>query len=136
MAKILHCVAAALDDGAGNILLGQRPEGKIYAGLYEFPGGKLEAGETPEEALVRELEEELAIKIDKSCLKPLTFASYTYPEFHLVMPLYHVTKWQGVISPQENQAVVWVKRAELQTYADKVPAANIPLLAFMARLSL
>jgi len=134
MPKILHCVAAAIDDGAGNILLGQRPAGKSYAGLYEFPGGKLETGETPEEALIREIEEELAIKIDKNCLTPLTFASHTYPEFHLVMPLYHVTKWEGVISPQEGQAVVWVRRADLKTYADKVPSANIALLAFMAGL--
>ena len=135
MPKILHCVAAAIDDGEGNILLGQRPADKIYPGLYEFPGGKLEPNETPEDALVRELEEELAIKVDKASLKPLTFASFTYPEFHLVMPLYHVTKWSGKVEPQENQAVVWVKRDELQTYTDKVPGANIPLLNFVQNLN-
>lgn len=133
MPKILHCVAAVIDDGEGNILLGQRPEGKSFAGFYEFPGGKLEEGETPEDALVRELEEELGIKADKTKFKPLTFSSYSYPEFHLVMPVYHVTCWEGDIIPQENQEVVWVKREKLTNYIDKVPGANIRLLDFVGQ---
>lgn len=126
--RILHCVAGVLDDCQGKVLLATRPKGKPYAGFHEFPGGKLEIDETPENALYREMKEELGIEIDITSLKPITFASHLYPDFHLVMPLYHITRWQGDIEPQEGQEFVWVAYKDLPKFADKVPEANILLL--------
>lgn len=128
---VLLVVAAALFDGAGRILLAQRPEGKQLAGLWEFPGGKLEPGETPEAALVRELEEELSIRVNESTLEPLTFASFTYPTFHLLMPLYGCKKWSGSIQPREGQAVAWVETSRLRDYP--APPADLPLFDWLAQ---
>ena len=128
---VLLVVAAALFDEAGRILLAQRPEGKQLAGLWEFPGGKLEPGETPEAALVRELEEELSVKVNESALEPLTFASFTYPTFHLLMPLYGCKKWSGSIQPREGQAVAWVETSRLRDYP--APPADLPLFDWLAQ---
>jgi 8-oxo-dGTP diphosphatase len=129
---VLLVVAAALFDSAGRVLLAQRPEGKQLAGLWEFPGGKLEAGESPEAALVRELEEELSVKVNESALEPLTFASFAYPGFHLLMPLYGCKKWSGLIQPREGQAVVWVETSRLRDYP--APPADLPLFDWLAQL--
>src|SRR5690606_23040506 len=107
------------------ILLAQRPAGKAMAGLWEFPGGKVEAGETPEHALVRELREELAIMVDESLLEPLTFTSFAYPDFHLLMPLYRCCAWSGEPQPAEGQSLAWVAPRDLHDYP--APAADIPL---------
>ncbi len=128
---VLLVVAAALFDEAGRILLAQRPEGKQLAGLWEFPGGKLEPGETPEAALVRELEEELSIRVNESTLEPLTFASFTYPTFHLLMPLYGCKKWSGSIQPREGQAIAWVETSRLRDYP--APPADLPLFDWLAQ---
>ncbi|MBI1253715.1 MAG: 8-oxo-dGTP diphosphatase MutT [Hyphomonas sp.] len=128
---VLLVVAAALFDDEGRILLAQRPVGKQLAGLWEFPGGKLEPGETPEAALVRELEEELSIRVNESSLEPMTFASFTYPTFHLLMPLYGCKKWSGSIQPREGQAVAWVETSRLRDYP--APPADIPLFDWFAR---
>jgi len=128
---VLLVVAAALFDEAGRILLAQRPEGKQLAGLWEFPGGKLEPDETPEAALVRELEEELSIRVNESTLEPLTFASFTYPTFHLLMPLYGCKKWSGSIQPREGQAVAWVETSRLRDYP--APPADLPLFDWLAQ---
>jgi len=127
---VLLVVAAALFDAQGRILLAQRPEGKQLAGLWEFPGGKLEPGETPEAALVRELAEELSITVNESSLEPLTFASFTYPAFHLLMPLYGCRSWSGSIRPREGQATVWVEKTRLRDYP--APPADIPLFDWLA----
>jgi len=119
-------VAAALVDGDGRVLIAQRPEGKAMAGLWEFPGGKVAGGETPEGALVRELEEELGITVFTGCLLPLTFASHAYGDFHLLMPLYLVRQWQGEITPREHAAVKWVLPVELKNYP--MPEADLPLI--------
>ena len=128
---VLLVAAAALFDDEGRILLAQRPVGKQLAGLWEFPGGKLEPGETPEAALVRELEEELSIRVNESVLEPMTFASFTYPTFHLLMPLYACKKWSGSIHPREGQAVAWVERSRLRDYP--APPADIPLFDWLAQ---
>ena len=128
---VLLVVAAALFDDEGRILLAQRPVGKQLAGLWEFPGGKLEPGETPEAALVRELEEELSIRVNESALEPLTFASFTYPTFHLLMPLYGCKKWSGSIQPREGQAVAWVETSRLRDYP--APPADLPLFDWLAQ---
>ena|SRR3990167_2097603 len=128
--SVLLVVAAALFDAEGRILLAQRPEGKQLAGLWEFPGGKLEAGETPEAALVRELHEELSITVNQSSLEPLTFASFTYPSFHLMMPLYACRSWSGSIQPREGQATAWVEKSRLRDYP--APPADIPLFDWLA----
>jgi 8-oxo-dGTP diphosphatase len=128
---VLLVVAAALFDDEGRILLAQRPVGKQLAGLWEFPGGKLEPGETPEAALVRELEEELSIRVNESSLEPMTFASFTYPTFHLLMPLYGCKKWSGSIQPREGQAVAWVETSRLRDYP--APPADLPLFDWFAR---
>ena len=128
---VLLVVAAALFDDEGRILLAQRPVGKQLAGLWEFPGGKLERGETPEAALVRELEEELSIRVNESALEPMTFASFAYPTFHLLMPLYGCKKWSGSIQPREGQAVAWVETSRLRDYP--APPADLPLFDWLAQ---
>ena len=130
--KILLVAACALIDQDGRILLAQRPEGKSLAGLWEFPGGKVENGETPEETLVRELEEELAIKTKIACLAPLTFASYSYDKFHLLMPLYICRRYEGIARSMEGQALKWVKPKDLRSYP--MPPADEPLIPFLMDL--
>ncbi len=125
----LLVVAVALLDRDNRVLLAQRPEGKSMAGLWEFPGGKVEDGERPESALVRELAEELSIEVAESCLAPFTFASHAYPEFHLLMPLYICRTWRGTVVPREGQEVVWVKPAKMRDYA--MPPADAPLVAML-----
>ena len=125
--KLLLVVAAALIDIDGRVLLTQRPKGKSMAGLWEFPGGKIENGETPTGALIRELNEELGINTWSSCLAPLTFANHSYDDFHLLMPLFACRRWEGTLTPKENQKIKWVKPIELKTYP--MPPADIPLLA-------
>jgi len=127
--KTVLVSAVALIDVDGRILLGQRPEGKSMAGLWEFPGGKVEEGETPEAALIRELQEELGIDTWASCLAPLTFASHTYENFHLLMPLFACRKWEGIPQSRENQALKWVKARDLHKYP--MPAADIPLIPIL-----
>jgi 8-oxo-dGTP diphosphatase len=121
--------AVALIDVDGRILLTQRPEGKSMAGLWEFPGGKVEPGETPEHALIRELQEELGIDTWASCLAPLTFASHSYAEFHLLMPLFACRKWQGIPQGREGQALKWVRAGDLKSYP--MPPADIPLIPIL-----
>lgn len=118
--------AVALIDSDGRVLLAQRPKGKAMAGLWEFPGGKVEPGETPEAALIRELQEELGIDTWASCLAPLTFASHSYPDFHLLMPLFACRKWQGQPVAREGQVLKWVRPRDLRDYP--MPAADIPLI--------
>ena len=129
---ILLVAACALIDADGRVLLAKRPQGRPMAGLWEFPGGKVEPGETPEAALVRELEEELAIKVTPSCLAPFTFASHGYPAFHLLMPLYLCRSWEGEISPQQGQELAWVRASRLAEYA--MPPADDPLKAMLRDL--
>ncbi len=118
--------AVALIDRDGRVLLAQRPEGKSMAGLWEFPGGKVEPGETPEVALIRELHEELGIDTWASCLAPLTFASHSYAEFHLLMPLFACRRWQGIPDSKEGQALTWVRPERLRDY--RMPPADLPLI--------
>lgn len=127
--KIVLVSAVALIDTDGRVLLGQRPEGKSMAGLWEFPGGKVEDGETPEMALIRELEEELGINTWQSCLAPLTFASHSYDSFHLLMPLFACRKWEGVPQSKEGQSLSWVKPHDLKSYP--MPAADVPLIPIL-----
>jgi 8-oxo-dGTP diphosphatase len=127
--KIVLVSAVALIDPDGRVLLAQRPEGKSMAGLWEFPGGKVEPGETPEAALIRELKEELGIDTWQSCLAPLTFASHAYPEFHLLMPLFVCRRWQGTATPHEGQALAWVRPGSLRDYP--MPPADLPLVAIL-----
>ena len=124
--KLVLVSAVALIDPDGRVLLAQRPEGKSMAGLWEFPGGKVEQDETPEAALIRELHEELGIDTWASCLAPLTFASHAYADFHLLMPLFACRKWQGVVTPREGQVLKWVRPADLRSYP--MPAADVPLI--------
>jgi 8-oxo-dGTP diphosphatase len=124
--------AVALVDADGRILLAQRPPGKALAGLWEFPGGKVKPGETPETALIRELAEELGIDVAASCLAPFTFASYSYPEFHLLMPLYLCRKWSGIPTAREGQRLAWVRPARLGDYP--MPPADPPLVAMLRDL--
>ncbi len=127
--KTLLVSAVALIDPDGRVLLAQRPEGKSMAGLWEFPGGKVEAGETPEMALIRELHEELGIDTWESCLAPLTFASHTYDDFHLLMPLFACRKWKGTPEPREGQVLRWVRANKLRDYP--MPPADIPLIPIL-----
>lgn len=127
--KTILVSAVALIDVDGRVLLGQRPKGKSMAGLWEFPGGKVEANETPEIALIRELEEELGINTWKSCLAPLTFASHSYDDFHLLMPLFACRKWEGRPQGRENQELKWVRAQDLKNYP--MPAADIPLIPIL-----
>ncbi len=132
MPKLTLVVAVALIDADNRIRLAQRPEGKQLAGLWEFPGGKVEAGERPEETLIRELREELGITVKEACLAPLTFASHAYESFHLLMPLYVCRRWDGFVQSLEGQALKWVKPQELRSYP--MPPADEPLIPFLIDL--
>lgn len=127
--KVLLVVAVALIDTEGRVLLAQRPQGKSLAGLWEFPGGKVEANETPEAALIRELAEELGIETKSSCLAPLTFASHSYDDFHLLMPLFACRRWTGIPTPREGQTLAWVRARDLRDYP--MPPADIPLIPIL-----
>jgi 8-oxo-dGTP diphosphatase len=124
--KLLLVVACALVDADNRVLIAQRPEGKALAGLWEFPGGKLDHGERPEPALIRELKEELGIDVKEACLAPLTFASHAYPDFHLLMPLYICRRWEGTVSSREGQALKWVRPGKLRDWP--MPPADEPLI--------
>jgi 8-oxo-dGTP diphosphatase len=130
--RILLVAACALVDTDGRVLLAQRPEGKTLAGLWEFPGGKVEPGETPEETLIRELDEELGITTKIPCLAPLTFASHTYDDFHLLMPLYVCRRFEGTAHGREGQAIKWVRPKALRDYP--MPPADEPLIPFLMDL--
>lgn len=130
--KLLLVVACALVDADGRVLIAQRPVGKQLAGLWEFPGGKIEQGETPEETLIRELREELGIEVKAACLAPLTFASHSYDDFHLLMPLYVCRRFEGTPRPLDAQALKWVKPARLRDYP--MPPADEPLIPFLIDL--
>jgi 8-oxo-dGTP diphosphatase len=127
--RMLLVAAAALIDVDGRVLICQRPDGKALAGLWEFPGGKLEPGETPEDCLIRELEEELDIRVAHACLAPFVFASHTYDSFHLLMPLYLIRRWEGQVKAREHKAIAWVKPARLDDYP--MPPADAPLVAWL-----
>ena len=127
--EVVLVAAVALIDADGRVLLARRPEGKPMAGLWEFPGGKVEPGETPEAALMRELHEELGIDICVPCLAPLTFASHAYDGFHLLMPLYVLRKWDGIVRPREGQETAWVRPKALRDYP--MPPADEPLIAML-----
>src|ERR1700754_1586124 len=125
-------VAVALLDSDGRVLIAQRPPGKAMAGLWEFPGGKMELGETPETALIRELREELSITVREPCLAPFTFASHSYPEFHLLMPLYLCRRWEGIPAASEHSALKWVRPRDLAQYP--MPPADLPLIPMLRDL--
>jgi 8-oxo-dGTP diphosphatase len=129
---MLLVVAVALIDSDGRVLLAQRPQGKHLAGMWEFPGGKVHAGETPEAALIRELAEELGIDVHASCLAPFTFASHAYADFHLLMPLYVCRKWKGIVMSREGQRLAWVRPTRLGDY--EMPPADKPLVAMLRDL--
>jgi 8-oxo-dGTP diphosphatase len=130
--KVVSVAACALIDADGRVLLAQRPAGKSMAGLWEFPGGKIETGETPEQSLIRELEEELGIVVKEACLAPLTFASHSYPDFHLLMPLYVCRRWDGMVTAREGQSLAWVRPNRLRDYP--MPPADIPLIPHLTSL--
>jgi len=130
--RIVTVVAAALVDPDNRVLIAQRPEGKSMAGLWEFPGGKIEPGESPEAALVRELREELSIDVCLTCVAPFTFASHAYEDFHLLMPLFLCRNWEGEVTPREGQEVAWVRASRLQKYP--MPPADLPLLPYLRDL--
>lgn len=132
MREILLVAACALVDPDRRVLIAQRPAGKALSGLWEFPGGKVEPGERPEDSLIRELEEELGIIVNEQCLAPLTFASHSYPEFHVLMPLYVCRRWEGIVVPREGQQLAWVKPIELRKYP--MPAADEPLISHLLDL--
>jgi 8-oxo-dGTP diphosphatase len=124
--------ACALIDADGRVLIAQRPSGKPMAGLWEFPGGKVESGEQPEESLIRELKEELGIDVKQECLAPLTFASHRYPDFHLLMPLYVCRWWEGIVEAREAQRLKWVRPSNLRDYP--MPPADEPLIPHLTTL--
>ena len=130
--KTLLVAACALIDPDGRVLIAQRPQGKAMAGLWEFPGGKIEAGERPEASLIRELKEELGIVVREECLAPLTFASHLYPDFHLLMPLYVCRRWEGIVRGQEGQNLKWVRPPDLRNYP--MPPADEPLIPHLVTL--
>ena len=131
-ARLLIVVACALIDSDGRILIAERPAGKAMAGLWEFPGGKAEDGETPEQTLIRELLEELGIVVREACLAPLTFASHAYPDFHLLMPLYVCRRWEGQVRAKHHARVAWVRPNKLKDYP--MPAADTPLIPYLTAL--
>lgn len=128
-ARVVLVAAAALIDPDNRVLLARQPEGKPMAGLWEFPGGKVHADETPEAALIRELREELGIDIASACLAPFTFASHRYADFHLLMPLYLCRRWRGTVTPREGQELTWVRPLRLADYP--MPPADVPLVAML-----
>jgi 8-oxo-dGTP diphosphatase len=130
--RLVLVAACALIDADGRVLIAQRPQGKSMAGLWEFPGGKVEPGERPEQCLIRELKEELGIIVREECLAPLTFASHSYPDFHLLMPLYVCRRWEGIVTAQEQQALKWVRPGELKNYP--MPPADEPLISHLTTL--
>ncbi len=130
--SLLLVAAAALIDVDGRVLICQRPPGKALAGLWEFPGGKVEPGETPEACLIRELEEELGISVNEACLAPFVFASHSYESFHLLMPLYLVRRWTGLVTAREHSGLAWVKPSALGDYP--MPPADAPLVAWLRDL--
>ena len=130
--KLTLVVACALVDANKRILIAQRPPGKTLAGLWEFPGGKLEPGERPEQTLIRELQEEVGITVKEACLAPLTFASHAYDDFHLLMPLYICRRWEGDVTAREGQSLAWVRANKLRDY--KMPPADIPLIPHLIDL--
>ncbi|WP_137042872.1 8-oxo-dGTP diphosphatase MutT [Pseudolabrys sp. FHR47] len=130
--KIVLVAACALIDADGRVLIAQRPQGKPMAGLWEFPGGKVESGERPEITLIRELKEELGISVKEDCLAPLTFASHAYPDFHLLMPLYVCRRWEGTVTALEGQNLTWVRPNKLRDY--EMPPADVPLIAHLMAL--
>jgi len=130
--KLVLVVACALIDTDGRVLIAERPEGRPLAGLWEFPGGKVETGERPEQTLIRELKEELGISVNEACLAPLTFASHAYPDFHLLMPLYVCRRWDGAVTAQEGQKLRWVMPNRLREFP--MPPADEPLISHLAAL--
>jgi 8-oxo-dGTP diphosphatase len=130
--KLVLVAACALVDADGRVLIAQRPAGRPMAGLWEFPGGKVEAGERPEDTLIRELKEELGIIVDEACLAPLAFASHSYPQFHLLMPLYVCRRWQGTVMALEGQKLAWVRPNRLREYP--MPPADEPLVSHLMTL--
>lgn len=130
--KTVLVAACALIDADGRVLLAQRPQGKPMQGLWEFPGGKVESGERPEQSLIRELKEELDITVSEDCLAPLTFASHVYPDFHLLMPLYVCRRWEGTVSATEGQRLAWVRPNRLRDY--HMPPADVPLVSHLMTL--
>jgi 8-oxo-dGTP diphosphatase len=130
--RMLLVAAVALVDADGRVLVSERPPGKQLAGLWEFPGGKVEPGERPEETLIRELAEEIDIRVEEPCLAPLTFASHAYPDFHLLMPLYVCRRWSGTPRPLEGQGLRWVRPGRLRDLA--MPPADAPLIPFLVDL--
>ncbi len=125
--KLVLVAACALIDSDGRVLLAERPAGKSMAGLWEFPGGKIETGERPEQSLIRELNEELGITVKEECLAPFAFASHDYGDFHLLMPLFICRRWDGMVQPRENQRLAWVRPQAFSQY--EVPPADLPLMA-------
>ena len=132
MKKIVHVAAAVITRPDGSFLLGQRASDTFYPGYWEFPGGKVEPGETPRDALIRELDEELGIRATHACLAPFVFASHTYDDFHLLMPLYLLRRWEGVVTAKEHSGLAWVKPAKLTDYP--MPPADAPLIAWLRDL--
>jgi 8-oxo-dGTP diphosphatase len=130
--QLVLVAACALIDADRRVLIAQRPPGRPMAGLWEFPGGKVEAGERPEQCLIRELKEELAIAVNEACLAPLTFASHAYPDFHLLMPLYVCRRWDGIVTAQEGQRLAWVRPERLRDYP--MPPADTPLVSHLMGL--
>ena len=130
--RLLLVAACALVDTDGRVLLAQRPEGKQLAGLWEFPGGKVEPGETPEQCLIRELQEEIGIETDIPCLAPLTFASHSYDDFHLLMPLFVCRRFRGIAQPKEGQVLKWMRPKQMRDYP--MPPADAPLIQFLIDL--
>lgn len=130
--RMLLVAACALVDADGRVLLAQRPEGKQLAGLWEFPGGKVEPGETPEQCIIRELHEEIGVETDIPCLAPLTFASHSYDDFHLLMPLFICRRFRGIAQPREGQALKWVRPKQMRDYP--MPPADAPLIPFLIDL--
>jgi 8-oxo-dGTP diphosphatase len=130
--RIILVAACALIDTDNRVLIAQRPEGRDMTGLWEFPGGKVEPNETPETALIRELEEELGIVVKPPCLAPFTFASHAYPKFHLLMPLYVCRRWEGEVTPREGQRITWVRANRLSDFP--MPPADLPLITMLRDL--